>query len=50
MMSALGGRGVPQKQTNSNDKLCECDSDERGGGQKVQKFCRRHMYMSPNAI
>ena len=45
MMSALGGG--PPKADDSTDKLRECDNDKGGVGQKIRKFCRRHMNMPP---
>ena len=48
MMSAIGGGGgVPPKADDSTDKLRECYNDKGGGGQKIRKFCRLHMYMPP---
>ena len=49
MMYALEGGGVPQK---ADEVLISCVSVTvtrgRGrGGQKVRKFCRRHMYIPP---
>ena len=49
MTSALRGReGGWPKHDNSTDRLREWDSDKGGGGgQKIGKFCGRHLSMAP---
>ena len=49
-MSAWGGGGTSK--ADAAGKLskggCVKMKTRGGGGQKVQKFCRHHMYMPPN--
>ena len=41
-----GGEGGTPKADDSTDKLRECVRD-KGGGQKIRKFCGRHLSMAP---
>ena len=48
MTSAQRGReGGWSKRDDSTDRLRELDSDKGGGGQKIGKFCGRHLSMAP---
>ena len=49
MTSAVGGeRGYPKSRQKEQNKLI-CDSEKGEGGNKIRKFCRRHIWKPPYA-
>ena len=47
MTSAGGGGGESPKNRRKKQNQLICDSDKRGGGQKIQKSCGCHIWKPP---
>ena len=50
MSSRRGGRGTPKADAVRKLSKGGCVKMQTRGGQKIRKFCRRHMYMAPYVL